>query len=153
MNISVDIDTSQLRQAFSKAPIVVGGKINVWVHKTAFMTEREVKQQIPPNVDTGQLQNSVHVIPGNMRAEVKPMSKHAIYVHEGRRPGSMPPSGEGTQLNRWATKRGLNPFLVARSIGRKGTKANPFMDNAYRIVKPRAERDAKILLDGIVRGI
>lgn len=153
MNITLDVDSRELRQAFNAAPLVITTKVNTWIYKTALRTERSAKQHVPPHVDTGQLQSSIHTRVGNLRAEVKPTAKHAIFVHEGRRPGRMPPSGPGTSLNSWATRKGMNPFLVAKSIARKGTKPHRFMDDAYKEVKPYAERDAQSLLGEIVRAI
>jgi hypothetical protein len=153
MNVSIEVDTRALRQAMEQAPAKVKLGLNTWIRTTALMTEREAKIDVPPNVDTGQLQSSIHTMFGDLTATVKPTAKHAIFVHEGRRPGKMPPFQEGTQLNRWATKKGMNPFLVARCIGRKGTKKNPFMDKAYRTVKPTAEREAQLMLTNIVRSI
>lgn len=153
MNLVIDVDTRELRRAFAKAPLVVGTKLNAWIHTTTLRTERSAKQHVPPSVDTGQLQSSIHSRFGHLRGEVKPTVKHAIFVHEGRRPGRMPPFQPGTALNSWATRKGMNPFLVARSIGRKGTKKNPYMDEAYQDVKPWANRHANDVLDDIVRAI
>lgn len=153
MNLTIDVDHKALETAMKRSPITIKGKVETWIYRTALMTEREAKRQVPPNVDTGRLESSIHTNLGVMRATVKPQAKYAMYVHEGRRPGKMPPFQPGSDLNTWATKRGMNPFLVARSIGRKGTKGNPFMDKAFKIVRPRAQRDAQILLGDIVRAL
>lgn len=153
MNLTVEVDARELRAAFAKAPAKVSHGLNTWVTKTTFMTERHAKTAVQPHVDTGQLQSSIRSQVGNLKGEVKPTAKHAIFVHEGRRPGRMPPYQARTPLNRWATKRGMNPFLVARAIARKGTKKHPFMVTAYNEVKPRAERDGQRALHDIVRSI
>lgn len=153
MNLTIDVDAKALTAALNKAPAKVTAALNLWIEKTAFRTEREAKQQVPPHIDTGTLQSSIHTQIGNLKATVTPNAKYAKFVHDGRRPGKMPPFKEGTDLNRWATKKGMNPYLVARSIGKKGTKPHKFMDKAYKIVKPLADRDAKLLLTEIVRSI
>lgn len=153
MNLTVNTDARTLASAFHRAPAKVTRHINVWIQKTAFRVEREAKKQVPPNVDKGQLQSSIHTTIGHLKAVVRPTAKHAIWVHKGRMPGSMPPWGEGTQLNDWARRKGIPAFLVAKSIQRKGTKANKFMDKAYKIVKPTADREAHKTLVEIVRSI
>lgn len=156
MNITVNVDTIALRQALKVAPEKVKAGLNGWVNTTALMTEREAKLYLAQHVSlgaTGGTGNSIHTFPSDLQAEVKPTQKTALWVHEGRKPGKMPPFGEGTPLNGWAKRMGMNPFLVARAIGRKGTKGIPFMDEAYKIVKPTAERNADIVLGQIVSSI
>ncbi len=153
MNITIDVDAKALTAALERAPVKVTAGLNTWIYRTAIRTEQQAKFQVPPNVDTGIMRSSIHTRIGNLKAVVTPTTKYARFVHEGRKPGGkMPPYKTGS-LNRWATKRGMNPFLVARSIARKGTKPNKFMDKAYKIVKPGAEREANIILTDIVRSI
>lgn len=153
MNITIDMDSTALRESFRRAPTVVTQKLNAWIYTTALRTERSAKQHVPPNVDTGQLESSIHTFPGRLQAEVKPTAKYAIYVHEGRKPGRMPPWREGTPLNAWARRHSIPPFMAARAIARKGTKGNPFMDKAYEEVKPIAERGARDTLTDIVSSL
>lgn len=153
MNITVEVDNAKLQQAFAAAPAKVLSNLNGWVRQTTVMGEREAKQQIVPHVDTGQAQSSITSTFGHLKGQVRPTAKHAIFIHEGRAPGKMPPFAEGTSLNSWARRKGMNPFLVARSIARKGTKKHPFMDSAFKIIKPKAERDGQDMLAKIVRDI
>jgi hypothetical protein len=154
--ISITVDSKQVQQAMSRAPLVVKGKLTAWVSKSALMAERSAKTNLTESVSagsTGITRSSIHTSLGGMTSTVKPTTKESYWVHEGRKPGRMPPYQEGTSLNRWARRMGMNPFLVARSIGRKGTKGHPFMDQAYAEIKPRAERDGQALLDDIVRAL
>lgn len=72
-------------------------------------------------------------------------------VEFGRRPGSMPPSAP---LERWAQlklgKPGLG-FVIAQKIKRVGTKAQPFMEPAYRESAPYVLDQFKQVNDIIVR--
>lgn len=151
--MTISIDARQLHRAMKQAPFKVKVGMTAWVARTALRTEREEKQDIRPHVDTGELQSSVHTFLNGLSAEVKPTSKHAIFVHEGRRPGRMPPFGPNTSLGSWARRKGMNAFLVARSIGKRGIKPYRYVDRAYSNVKPVAERDASQTLDQIVRSI
>lgn len=153
MNFTIDVDARELTAALKAAPMKVTYHMNIWVSKTTLMTEREAKIEASKKTDTGQTQNSIHSRIGSLKGEVNPTAKHAKFAHDGRRPGRMPPFGEGTSLASWARRHGIPAFAVARSIARKGTKGHPFMTNAFRTIKPRAERDAHNTLDKIVRSI
>lgn len=154
MNMTFEVDSRELQAAFKRAPEVITSKLDVWIKRTALNTERAVKQNIPPNIDTGRLQSSVQTRFSTLQAEVRPTAKYAYYVHQGRKPGGkLPPIGPKDSLTRWATKRGIPPFLVARAIARKGTKANPFMEKAYKQVKPTADFEMNRILNDIVGAI
>lgn len=82
--------------------------------------------------DTGRLQNSItHSITGsggNLRGEVGPSVRYGVYVERGRRPGRPPPV---SALAGWARRHGVNPYVVARAIGRRGVRPAPFLIPAY----------------------
>lgn len=158
MKMDIEIDSRELHAAFKKAPIKVLEELRDWVHRTSARTERAAKKDLKGSVShgaSGETGSSIHMIisMGGLSSTVKPTTKASYWVHEGRGPGKMPPFKEGTSLHGWARRMGMNPFLVARSIGKKGTKGHPFMDNAYEEVKPLADRDAVRTLDRIVRSI
>lgn len=51
----------------------------------------------------------------------------------GRGPGKMPPHRQGSDLERWATAKGLPAFLVAKTIAQKGTQRWRDNDNILGI--------------------
>lgn len=153
MQIAIHVDERQLTKAFKRAPIIVTTELSRWINRTAARTERIEKMELADNTDTGRLQSSVTSNFGILKAEVRPTAEHAIYVHEGRRPGKFPPFGERSSLGSWARRRGIEPFVVARAIAKRGIKKDPFADKTYRQVKPYAEKDAKDTLNDIVRKI
>lgn len=59
---------------------------------------------------------------GEYRAFISNESEYAVFGIIGRGPGKFPPFGANTPLAAWANKRGIAPFLVARSIAKKGTQ-------------------------------
>lgn len=82
---------------------------------------------------TGNLARSVqkHEVSAS-RGVVAVDEKYGGAVEFGRKAGKAPPS---QAIERWAQlKLGVSGvgFIIARSIGRKGTKANPFVEPAYR---------------------
>lgn len=76
---------------------------------------------------------------------------YAPMVEFGTRPHW--PPWKSPDFQAWARKRGLNAFLVARSISRKGTKANPFFDRSINDAQPGISEEWKKALDNIVRDI
>lgn len=60
----------------------------------------------------------------SLSADIGPRSKHAWYAEHGRKPGRPPPIAA---IEPWARAKGIDPFVLARSIGRKGTKGKEFV--------------------------
>lgn len=88
-------------------------------------------------VDTGALRSSI-----SSKFSTTPLARsivvanvsYAQYVHDGRKPGSPPPTAA---VAGWARKKGLNPYLVARAIGRRGIKGRPFFTDAVKKIVSR----------------
>lgn len=82
--------------------------------------------------DTGRTAGSInYAISGsgaNLSSKIGPSVAWGIVIEKGRRPGAKPPPVAA--LRPWARRHGIPEgalFQVARSIGRKGIKARPFM--------------------------
>lgn len=149
MNISIDVDARELSKAMKAAPMKVRYNLQTWANTTAAKAERHIKTVEAP-VDTGQLQSSISVKPGDLSATVSPRGlKHAYYVHEGT--GIYAKNGKGRKTP-W--------FVVLEDWGSsgfgfwtKGQKPNPYMERGFKYIKPIGELDAKRTLDKIVRDI
>lgn len=81
----------------------------------------------------GNLGRSVSVIESTARKGVVGVGeKYAAAVEFGRRAGKMPPVAA---IERWARIKLGAPgagFVIARKIGKKGTKAQPYVEPAFR---------------------
>lgn len=92
---------------------------------------RQSKQNAP--VNTGQLQNSITgVIENNpfnnsIQGIVGTNVNYAIHMEMGTRPHKPPVSA----LKLWAKRKGLNPFIIARVISKKGVKGRRGFQRAY----------------------
>jgi hypothetical protein len=108
--------------------------------ETACLAVEGVMRPLMPR-DTGQLQGSVtHTVSGGgttIRGEVGPTAAHALYAHQGRRPGRPPP---GRALEGWARRHGMNPYALARAIGRKGTKGKPWIPQTAAASRGKVEQ-------------
>jgi hypothetical protein len=95
---------------------------------TASLLLLEADQRRHVAMDTRRLLGSInHKITGrgaNLTGRVGPSVRYAFFVEHGRRPGRPPPTDA---IAGWARRHGIPPFLVARAIGRRGTRAQPFV--------------------------
>ena len=100
--------------------------IGVWL-------EGEVKRRTP--TDTGSLRASIfselRVSGQSLEELISAPLVHSAPVEFGRKPGKMPPSAA---LKGWARRKLGDEklaFVVARAIGRKGTKPNEMFQKAF----------------------
>lgn len=123
--ISIKIEgLDELVSAVKDAPEIVGSQIAKAIAKSILEVQREAMQRVP--VDTGILRSSFRSALSMLKGELFVDADYAVYVHEGTRP-HWPPFGAGSALEGWSQRHGIEPFLVARSIAMRGTKAQPFL--------------------------
>lgn len=85
----------------------------------------------------------------NIKGKLMPGGRGArafIFAQKDRAPGSKPPPVR--MVKRWAKAHGINPFALARSIGRKGTKGRPVMIPAFNARRSEVEG---LFKDALVR--
>ncbi len=89
---------------------------------------------------TGHLRQSIAVSEttdgGRPAVLVGPSVLHGGPVEFGRKPGTWPPKGA---LVLWMERKGIDPrleYVFRRKIGKKGTKAQPFLGPALEKAKP-----------------
>lgn len=75
--------------------------------------------------------------PRSVSGDVVYTAPYAIFVHEGRRPGKLPPE---QPIIAWMGSRGIDDpdkspeqvaFLIRRKIAREGIKPNKFLERAF----------------------
>ncbi len=95
--------------------------------------EGDAKRLVP--VDRGTLRRSLtHEVKASGRDIVGKAGTnldYARFVEEGRSPGKQPPT---SAIAGWAARHGIEPgaaFLIARAIGRRGTKPRPYLKPAF----------------------
>jgi len=122
-------------------------KVNLAMREVGEMVLSVAKSYAPVGA-SGNLRDShaVKRIPGGVA--VGPSVLYSTFVHEGRNPGKWPPPGA---LVDWLKFKGVDlgepgwrgtayyhaEFNFARSIGRKGTKAQPWLKKALADARPR----------------
>lgn len=107
-----------------------------------------VAKQITTNAAvgvTGNLNRNIERTVNANGARIVPKEKYHSVIEKGRRPnGKMPPYSDPLFV-KWVNQKlgsDASPYLVARSIAKKGTKAQPFIVPAYVKTKPIVERYA-----------
>lgn len=111
------------------------------MRKATLLVERDAKRNAPS--DTGGLRRS---ITSEVRVEgvggtkvqgvVGSNARYAAAVELGSKPHFPPPGA----LEAWARRRGLNAFVVARAISRRGTRPRRYLQNAFETNKPAIVR-------------
>ena len=105
---------------------------------SGFEVRKEARKLVA--VDTGALRLSIQSDadsrPSGTLVEIGPTQAYGKDIEYGRPAGTYV---SPQRLERWARKRGLNPYAVARSIAKKGTRAQPFMAPAFNAVVGKIE--------------
>lgn len=116
----------ELQQGLNRAPGTLESETRKAMTTGLLLLEAEQKRNAPR--DTGRLQGSIHhTITGggaNLTGRVGPAARYAYWVEHGRRPGRYPPIDA---VAGWARRHGIHPFVLARAIARRGTRAQPFV--------------------------
>ena len=114
----------------------IEGHVKPLLEKVATYAEGEARRGAKPHqADTGELARSIKssLAPGAMPLWIKVYTEklYAAPVEYGRRPGKMPPVAA---IAKWATRHGITTpaFVLARAIGRRGTKGLHYMEKAAR---------------------
>lgn len=106
---------------------------------SALLVQGEAQRLVP--VDTGNLRRTItHRVDGAAIPTFAIIGTNAPYaqaVHDGRKRGSMPPI---QALLGWARRHGIPAFLAARAIGRKGTRARPFLTDAMAAMRGKVDQ-------------
>ena len=116
----------RLRRGLSNAPDSVASETRSAMTQSLVLLEADQRRNVAQ--DTRRLMGSIsHRIEGggaNITGHVGPSARYAYWVEHGRRPGKQPPV---QAVSGWARRHGIDPFLLARAIGRRGTRAQPFV--------------------------
>lgn len=116
------------------------------------IVEAAVKALIPR--DTGLLGRSVRPGVRGLDGTLTTNAPHALFVH-GRPPNpparSRPHWPPIAEITPWARRHGMNPYLVARSIARKGTRLVPFMTKGAEQAMPAVRALLRVLARDIER--
>lgn len=130
-----------------KYPAVSEKYINMAINRSLVRILGEEKQQAP--VSTGNLRDNWRLDMGRFTGTLASNAPYAAAVHEGSAP-HMPPVNA---LTAWAGKHGIDPWVLAKSIAKNGTKANPFLKRAVELQAQNINGEFQTALDSILRDL
>jgi HK97 gp10 family phage protein len=117
---------AQIQQRLASSPQQLASETRSAMTAGLTLLEGAARRNAPR--DTGRLQGSItHRIEGsgaNLTGRVGPSVRYAYWVEHGRAAGRQPPIGA---ISGWASRHGISPFVLARAIGRRGTRPQPFL--------------------------
>lgn len=155
MRITMELrGRAELARAMKDAQAQLRTGLRQLTSQTAHAVKADA-QVIAPEF-SGALRRGITVTtsPRGTVATVRAQVPHAAAVLKGRRAGArMPPKAA---LVEWARQHGVDPklvFVLARAIARKGIKARPFFDEAWRRHRPGFDMALKSVVDRVVRSV
>lgn len=143
--ISVKIEgLDKIQEAFKKAPALVVSELKNAIQRALIILQNSARQYVPK--DTSNLGSQIKTEMTNaLSGQVNADTKYALFVHEGSKPHWPPIKA----ITPWANRHNIPPFLVARSIAKKGTKPQPFFDWA----KEATENDVSGIFNSAINNI
>lgn len=146
MTIELTVDTDPLRRALRRAPGRLRDELRLALGRSALEIARAARRNAPKAHSI--LTNSIssYMSPDGLEAVVFAGADYARMVEERTGPGGKPPV---QSMLDWIRVKRIVPddpsmdqtdlaFVIARSIARKGTRAQPFMAPAFEDNKARA---------------
>lgn len=155
METRISINEQQVLDGLKKAPAAVEANVEMALDRAALEVTRRVRELAPKAFST--LVNSIRsFVSGRLQRMIAPAVNYAASVEQGRPPGRQPGTQNG--LQEWVRqKTGFSgkqlesvTFLIARSIGRKGTHAQPYMQPA---AEQMGDRVRALISAGVERGL
>lgn len=121
--------SDEVSRSFKLSSKMLGDALHDTIETASKLIKQRARRKAgsPPIVNTGELARGIdYRMIGRGQARVGADTKYSQWVEYGRKPGKRPPVAP---IERWAkTKLGQSGlgFVIARKIGRKGTKAQPY---------------------------
>ena len=147
VDLSIKIDgLDKLEKLFKQAPKIATKNLNTAIKQSVLTLLANARIAAP--VDQGFLRNSGMVTSFEvLKGMLQNKAPYAVYMHEGTRPHYVPIAA----IKGWADRHGIPPFLVQRSIMRKGTKARPFFKNSIEASLAAIDKYFKSATDNIIK--
>ncbi len=154
-NLDVRVDgLEEARASFRRLTPEVRLEMRKGMHRALTIVQDEMKQRIhsPAGHARGGIKQKITGSGASLKARVGPQgrgARAATFSQRSRGPGRTPPPIG--PLRRWANARGINPYALAKSIGRKGVRAHPVARSAYNAKHTQVEVAFKDAIEGALR--
>jgi hypothetical protein len=162
LNITIDTQAwQQLADKFDQIDEVVEVEIRRAVRRAMSVIETNVVDLTPLGATKNLSQSwatEVRSIPAGVRGELGSPLNYALPVEKGRRAGRMPPIDP---IHLWVVRKGIAPpetarqvaFLIARAIGRRGTKGAKMLEKGVKKSEPMIQRIFDDVAEKIIRSL
>lgn len=148
--MSGGVDASQVT-AFSQKlgtfESVMGSEARRTMQQSVDVVEAQVAAYTPVNTGTLRAGTTTDILGAgfNIQGVVMNPVMYALPVEEGRKPGRMPPVGA---IQLWVIRKGIGnrndsqstAFMIARAIGRRGTKGAYMFKRGYQAALPTVKK-------------
>jgi hypothetical protein len=143
---------NEIREVFRMYPVVANREIQKGLLDSGKVIAGQEKKEAPVGV-TAHLRQSIGIRLKKGSVIIVPKKGYAVAVHEGTKPHYVSVKNKRAPLRIWAIKKGINPYALQKSIMRKGTKANPFVDRTIQKAEYRVRRIFVSVLEKIIKSI
>lgn len=132
-------------------PAIAQKHVDRAIQRSLIRIQDDAKRKAPFGT-SGQLRNNWDLRSGKFEGALRSNAQsNGFYYGNAVNFGSRPHFPPVQALNLWAKRKGLNPYVVARSIARKGTKANPFFTDAVQGNEKNVDLEFDNALDAILK--
>lgn len=146
MSLILKIDgLDRLTALLEKAPATVIKHTNVAILGVITLIENQAKKEAPIGL-TKKLHNMWTKTFSPLTGKISSQMPYALGIEFGTAPHKVPVS----EIAPWAISKGLNPWAVAKSIAKKGTRANPFFQRALDNSEDGVNKIIKGVLDNAI---
>lgn len=139
---------NELVKLGERYPSIAEKHINKAIFNSLVRVREGQKREAPVGV-TGQLRDRWDINSQRFAGSLKSAVGYGGSIEQGTRPHAVSPK----VLEAWAQKRGLNPYAVAKSIAKKGTKANPFLKRTLDVVGSGIDQEFSQAISGITEDL
>lgn len=143
---------NEIREVFRMYPVIANREIQNGLLEAGKTISGQEKREAPVGV-TAHLKQSIGIRLKSGSVIIVPKKEYAMAVHQGTRPHYVSVKDKRSPLHIWAIKKGLNPYAVQKSIMRKGTKPNPFVDRTIERVEYKVRRIFVGVMEKIIKNI
>lgn len=144
---------NNLMKMADRYPAISEKYVNRAIQRSLIRIQDKAKVNAPFGT-TGQLKNNWNLRTGRFQGSLSSNAQSGGYyygtaVEFGTKP-HFPPVDK---LTLWAKRKGMNPYVLAKSISRKGTKANPFFSKSIKSSESDIDKEFERALDDILKEI
>lgn len=148
------INSDKFIEAAKRYPAETATQISRAIYSTILIYRRLASMKAP--VDRGNLSGTywreTYNADGAISGRLENVAPYAMYVHgDGSAERSAPHWPPMEAIEGWANRHGIPPFLVARSIARKGTPLVPFLKDAIEECEPERKMIFENALSNLIK--